>query len=290
MGRVVKGAKVTGAAYVVRPPAIAPPRALPAPHDAYSDDPIFAELHGGGAEDFEAVVAHPSQTIDHEALRREAAAIIDGAHRDAEAILQTANERAAALVDEAERRGREIAQAARTEGLEQGTADGRAAAQAEMNEMLETMRGLVEATRSERHTVIESAEPEILKLSVTIAERILAAHLAADPSAVLDIVRAAIARLVNREKVTLRVNPGDVAMLRENRDQLMSMNDIDNLRIIEDQRVDRGGIVIETDGGNIDAKISTQLREVRRLLAVDDPLPTAPSSDAALINPPAQAS
>ena len=64
--------------------------------------------------------------------------------------------------------------------------------------------------------------------------------------------------------MTVRVNPADIETMREHREQLMSMNDIDNMRVIEDQRVDRGGVVIETEAGTIDAKISTQLREARR--------------------------
>jgi flagellar assembly protein FliH len=159
-----------------------------------------------------------------------------------------------------------------------------------MDEMLATMRGLIEMARVERHKIIESAEPEIVRLSVAVAERILNAHVAQQPEAVLDMVRSAITRLVNRETVTVRVNPADIALMREHRDHLMAMNDIDNMRVIEDQRVDRGGVVIETDAGTIDAKISTQLREVRRLLAVEDPITVAPSNEPALINPPAQAS
>jgi flagellar assembly protein FliH len=90
--------------------------------------------------------------------------------------------------------------------------------------------------------------------------------------------------------VTVRVNPADIDTMRQHRDKLMAMNDIDNLRVIEDQRVDRGGVVIETEAGTIDAKISTQLREARRLLAVEDPISVGESSEPAIINPPAQAS
>jgi flagellar assembly protein FliH len=159
-----------------------------------------------------------------------------------------------------------------------------------MDQMLETMRGLIEMARIERHKIIEGAEPEIVRLSVTIAERILTQHVALEPNTVLEMTRSAIARLVSRETVTVRVNPADLEVMREHREQLMAMNDIDNLRIIEDQRVDRGGVLLETDAGTIDAKVSTQLREVRRLLAVDDALAVNPSSEPALINPPAQAS
>jgi hypothetical protein len=54
------------------------------------------------------------------------------------------------------------------------------------------------------------------------------------------------------------------------------------MRVIEDQRVDRGGVVLETDGGSIDAKISTQLTEVRKILQiVDDVVLIQPSASGA---------
>ncbi|HEY9179974.1 MAG TPA: FliH/SctL family protein, partial [Candidatus Baltobacteraceae bacterium] len=214
----------------------------------------------------------------------------DDATRDAQELIRGAQERALALVDDAQRRAGEIEAQAKADGFRQGEADGRAAVQAEMEEMLETMRGLVEMARVERHKIIETAEPEIVKLSVAIAERILNQHVALDPNTVLEMTKSAITRLVNRETVTVRVNPADVETMREHRDKLMTMNDIDNLRVIEDQRVDRGGVLIETDAGTIDAKMSTQLREVRRLLAVEEPISVSESTEPALINAPAQAS
>ena len=279
MGRIVKGAQIAQKTYEVKPPAIAAVR--PEPVIAL-DVPIFGE-----PPQLEPEVS-ASDVID--AARAEASKLIDDAASDAEELIRGAQERAIALVDDAQRRAGGIESDARAKGFEQGAGDGRAAAQAEMDEMLETMRGLVEMARVERHKIIETAEPEIVRLSVTIAERILNQHVALEPSAVLDMARSAITRLVNRETVTVRVNPADIETMRQHRDKLMEMNDIDNMRVIEDQRVDRGGVVIETDAGTIDAKISTQLREVRRLLAVEDSISVSESTETAIINPPAQAS
>ena len=255
--------------------AVAPP---PRRAAAFEDEPMPQ------------IASYVEQAPDFDAARAEAAKIVDDASADAQRLIEEAKERALALVDDSERRANEIGEEARRLGHEQGVGDGRAAAQAEMDEMLETMRGLVEMARAERHKIIEGAEHEIVRLAVAISERILNAHVDVQPNTVLEMTRAAIARLVGRETVTVRVNPVDIELMREHRERLMSMNDIDNLRLIEDQRVDRGGVVIDTEAGTIDAKISTQLREVRRVLAVEDPLTVAPSKDAAIVNAPAQAS
>ena len=283
MGKVVKGAQVTQQTYQLKPPTVPAPRHTPT---ISYDAPIFDDA----PEQVEAHVPVPDDRDYVGAAREEAAQLIDDAARDCQELIRGAEERALALIDDAQRRATEIEAQAKREGFEQGVGDGRAAAQAEMDEMLETMRGLVEMARVERHKIIETAEPEIVKLSVAIAERILNAQISLEQNAVLDMVKSAIARLVNRETVTVRVNPADVETMRGHRDKLMTMNDIDNLRVIEDQRVDRGGVVIETDAGTIDAKISTQLREVRRLLAVEEPISVSESTEPAIINPPAQAS
>ncbi len=241
--------------------------------DPYFDDPVFAQ-----------------PAVDLDAARAEAAKLVEDAAVDAQRLIEEARERALKLVDDAERGVAEIESQAKSQGYQVGLGDGRAAAGAEMEEMLETMRGLVEMARAERHKIIESAESEIVRLSLNIAERILNAHVALEPATVLDMTRAAITRVVSRETVTVRVNPADIELMREHRERLMAMNDIDNLRLIEDQRVDRGGVLIETDSGTIDAKISTQLREVRRVFALDEPISVAESHEPAIINPPAQAS
>lgn len=287
MGRVVKGAHVAQQAYLIKPPPIRVPQPEYAvPHE---DDASFAQLHGH-VRDFSPTVSFEAPTVNIDAARAEAAKLIEDASADAERLLQDARQRALQLIDDAERGVRDIEELAKKSGFDQGVADGRAAAQAEMDEMLETMRGLIEMARIERHKIIESAEPEIVRLSVSVAERILNGHVALAPDTVLDMVRSAITRLVNRETVTVRVNPADIETMRGHRERLMAMNDIDNVRLIEDQRVDRGGVIIETDAGSIDAKISTQLREARRLLAVEEPITVAPSNEPELINPTAQAS
>jgi flagellar assembly protein FliH len=278
MGKVVKGARLIRNAYQLGLPAI-------------GEAPKSAQ---GFALDAEAL-AYPDEVlqaadIDMDGARAEAARLIDDATADAERLLSDARERALQLVDDAQSGVDELHAAAKAEGFERGVSDGRTAAQAEMDEMLETMRGLVEMARLERHKIIQAAEPEIVRIAVAVCERILNAHLALEPAAVVEMVRAAISRVVTRETVTVRVNPADLEIMRENREGLMAMNDIDNMRLIEDQRVDRGGVVIDTDAGTIDAKISTQLREARRLLAVEEPVTVPPSNEPPIINATAQAS
>jgi flagellar assembly protein FliH len=112
-------------------------------------------------------------------------------------------------------------------------------------------------------------------------------ELVTNPNVIVENVRQALTRLVSREVVTLRVNPVDLDMIRQHRDEIIAAGDVEHLRIVEDQRIERGGVVVETDAGTIDSKISTQLREARRAILSDDEIALG---EADMLHSPAQAS
>ncbi len=219
----------------------------------------------------------PAPAVDVEQIRADARALIDAAQADAEALLQRAAQQAKALVEGAVARAGQIEEAARAKGQEEGTAAGHAAIEAELADDVAAIHELIASVRAQRHQVIESAEPELVNLAMAVAERVVHEHLAVSPTAVLENVRSALTRLVGREVVTLRVNPADLEIIRQQREALASGNDVEHLRVVEDQRVDRGGVVVETDAGTVDAKVATQLREARRALQNADGASIAPA-------------
>jgi flagellar assembly protein FliH len=272
MGKIVKRAKFKDEKYVV-----VVPRNEVAPHAKPFDDDfdMFAVSNAATVrvevDPFEqALAAEPAPQIDWGALKADAQAIVDRAAADADAMLVEAHTRALAIVAAAETRVTQIEAEARDRGHEEGVAAGKASVDAEMESMIHTMRDLIESARAERHEIIETAEPELVRLALAIAERVVHQHIALEPSVVVDNVRQALTRLATREVVTLRVNPADLDTIREHRDAIVASTDVDHLRIVEDQRVDRGGVIIETDAGTIDSKISTQLREARRAITADE--------------------
>ena len=192
-------------------------------------------------------------------------------------MLNDAFRRASAIVADAERRGEELVASVQAEARTAGHAEGQAAADAEMSDMMTTMKNLVDMARVERHKLMESAEPELVRLAIGIAERVLHQQIALDRGVVVEMAKVAIARLVEKESITVRVNPGDLERMKEHRDELLDSGEIKNYRVVEDQRVDRGGVLVETDGGTIDARISTQLNEAKRVLHIEDDVIVPPS-------------
>ncbi|MEA2663793.1 MAG: flagellar assembly protein FliH, partial [Candidatus Eremiobacteraeota bacterium] len=249
------------------------------PVDAFASDSYDFAFEGGILD---APLAPPETepAVDAEAVRAEAQALLDEAARNAEALLADAHQRARALVEDAAARADAIAQDARAKGHAEGLGAGRAQAERDVDDMLATMRELLEMARAERRKLLEDAEPELVRLALGIAERVLHQQVALDRGVVVEMARTAIARLIERDSVTVRVNPADLERIREHREELVAIGDIRNLRVVEDQRVGRGGVVVETEAGTIDARIATQLDEARKILHIEDDVVVEPAPHA----------
>jgi flagellar assembly protein FliH len=280
VGRVVKNARFRSERYALEIPEIAaPPVELPSADDFESSSAFGFddELSGGLLLDGPLLDVPPRPAVDVEALRTQAQTLLDDAARNAEVLLSDAHDRARALIEDAAARADAIAQEARKRGHDEGVAAGRAVADAEMNDMVVTMRGLLEMARIERHKLIENAEPELVRLAFGIAERILHQQVALDRGVAVEMAKVAIARLIERDTVTVRVNPADLEQMRKHRDDLIAVGDIRSLRVVEDKRVDRGGVVVDSGTGTIDARIRTQLDEVRKVLHIEDDVVVEPA-------------
>jgi flagellar assembly protein FliH len=278
LGRVVKGAKLRSERYALSVPEPSlPPPAQIEESDGYALTDGFAYDADGGLIPDYPLAPPPPPAIDVEQLRADAEALLERASREAEALLRDAHARARTLIEEASTRAHSLEQDARTKGHDEGFGQGREAADRDMNDMLVTMRGLLEMARVERHKLIEQAEPELVRLALGIAERILHQQVALDRGVAVEMAKTAIARLIERDTVTVRVNPADLERMREHRDELIAIGDIRNLRVVEDQRVDRGGVVVDTGAGTIDARISTQLEEARKILHIEEELVVEPA-------------
>jgi flagellar assembly protein FliH len=295
MGKVVKSATFDPEKYVVSVPRLDAPAA---PASAPEVD-TFASFTGRRSydddgiapEEFEAPPA-PAKQVDWETLRADAEAIIDHAAADAESLLKQAQEHALELLKSAEAHANELRDSARSEGHDAGYAEGKGAAEAELSPVIATMREVLQSTLAQRQEAVNAAEPELVRLAMAIAERIVHSEISANPNVVVDNVRQALTRLVSREVVTLRLNPADLDMIRQHRDDIVEASDVEHLRIVEDARVDRGGVLIETEAGTIDAKISTQLREAKRAILTEEDFAVSPPAYAEheMLHEPAQAS
>jgi len=177
--------------------------------------------------------------------------------QQAQQMMEQANQQIQAAAEQVQRQAQEIGF---QQGYEQGIQQGGLAAQQQVYQQLVESRDIFIQAIKQRHLMMASAEPEMAKLAVKLAEKLVGQELAQNPETIVGIVRLALAGIGDREQVTIRVNPVDYDKVVEHRSNFEKM--IEGLKkfdIVADAAIDVGGSSIETNLGNIDARLNTRV-------------------------------
>jgi type III secretion protein L len=183
--------------------------------------------------------------------------VVLSARDEAAKVIASAN----AEADFMNARAIEAAEEERKRGFAEGLAAGREDAVAQMTEML--VRAHQEADEM-RNATRDGA----ISLARRMAERIVGRALELHPSLIADIANQALAASRARSgPVVLRVNPEDLKVLETQRPRLgTKLPSAVELKLVGDDKVARGGCVIETTIARLDAQLSKQLDALERAL------------------------
>ncbi|MFX3631320.1 MAG: FliH/SctL family protein [Candidatus Pristimantibacillus sp.] len=162
-------------------------------------------------------------------------------------------------------------QASHETGYERGFAEGSEQAavqlQQEWEHQLAEASTILKSAYDMREQIIQEAEPFLVELSCAIAEKIIGQQLSAAPELALDIIRKSLARRREQGVITLCVAPAQHAFVHAAREELNLVIDSQaELQILPDSTVKDFGCVIRSAYGSIDARIDTQLSEIKREL------------------------
>jgi flagellar assembly protein FliH len=157
-----------------------------------------------------------------------------------------------------------IIQAAFEKGHAAGQAVGIQTATERLTPVVTNLSALVHELSGMRAKIRAESEQGVVELAIAIARRILHREIAADPEAILGLVKSAAERLNAREKQRLRVAPLDAQIIAQHQSWL---NLPPGLEMVADASLPRGSAVFETSRGEMDASIGTQLDEIQRGLA-----------------------
>ena len=101
-----------------------------------------------------------------------------------------------------------------------------------------------------------------------------------EKTTIINNILAALKKVKARGKVTLRVNIEDLKLASVNAGEFIKrVENVEGIEVIEDSTVDRGGCIVETDFGAIDARISSQLTELENKIIDVSPVKNIKRSD-----------
>jgi flagellar assembly protein FliH len=149
-------------------------------------------------------------------------------------------------------------------GYAQGERAGSEAAATRADGMLRRLAQTVEELASVRGEIIRRTERQTIQLVLAISERIVHREISLDRTLLLGMARAALDRLGEYGSATIRLHPDDF-------NAICSKTNIESgpVQIVADPVVTRGGCLVQSDFGFMDAGPDAQFRELARSLLSD---------------------
>lgn len=177
--------------------------------------------------------------------------------------IYTATSKAREILQKAQNEAEEIIRKAH-EAKEREKQDGY---QAGYQEGLAQVTELLAKARVEYEETIKNASKDILNLAFKIAEKIIGKQLEIDKTIIMDIVYQALQTVRQSKQITLRVNPEDAKVLKANKEAFLEkLGHGREIDVVEDKKVERGGCIIESEIGIVEAQLQTQLDRLKKVL------------------------
>lgn len=197
------------------------------------------------------------------------------AEDEAEEIIAKAREEASAIERDARAALEDQVEAARKEGFKAGQEEGFNAGKAEVERLIERLHTVLERAQLKREEILAETEQQIVDLVLLISRKVIKVMSESQRTVVVSNVVQALRKVKGRGDITIRVNVDDLKLTSEHtKDFMRLIESVKNIGVVEDSSVDRGGCIIETDFGEIDARISSQLSELEQKILEISPVKT----------------
>ncbi|GIP52234.1 MULTISPECIES: FliH/SctL family protein [Paenibacillus] len=196
---------------------------------------------------------------------------VRAASEQAEQMLAEAREQIEAWWNERREQDEHLVEAVKSEAFNEGYEEGKLQAeetlQAKIEEMMAEASSVLEQAYLEKERIIQEAEPFLVELSCAIAEKIIDKQLDLEPDYTVDLIKQSLSRKREQGILTLCVAPSQFAFVQAAREELSLVIDSQaELQILPDPTVQDRGCVIRSSFGSVDARIDTQLTEIKKEL------------------------
>lgn len=221
----------------------------------------------------------PMDQKSMEAPKRMDEELLREARKKSEELLQKANSEiaemkskscsealaeAARLKEQAAAEGRQQGHAS---GLRQGLDEARQQMAEQLQQTSERCNAMIRAAEQEARQILLQAEPKIIELVLAISRKIINDEVKERPAVVLGLVRSALERVRDQNEIIIHVSPDDYDFIIKARRELQSIVGAEQtLTVTADAVLGKGGCLIDTSFGTVEAGVDTQMESIRRVL------------------------
>ncbi len=150
------------------------------------------------------------------------------------------------------------------ESYRKGFSEGVEFQKKEISSVLDALSAMTATIPLIKKDIMAKTEEQIVKLAFAVAEKVINHEVATNKEVILGVLKGVSKNISVTEGIKIRLNPEDFHYIMEmKKDYLQSIEGVRNAVFEEDVSIKRGGAVVETMLGEVDARLESQLKEIR---------------------------
>jgi flagellar assembly protein FliH len=164
----------------------------------------------------------------------------------------------------------EIKSSAFQQGFSAGEKVGFEAGTKRVDPLINSFNQGLEQLKNIRREIHQKIEKEVAQLALSIAKKVVCHEVKTTEETVVCVAREALSRVENPGKIKVKLNPADLQFIQDTKSQLSDfLDDVESIRFEAEDSIQSGGCLIETDMGDIDARIEKQLQAIEESFQVE---------------------
>jgi len=157
----------------------------------------------------------------------------------------------------------EIKEAAFQKGFLEGKRIGFESGSKKAEAVIDGLNQTLEQLANVRNEIHQEIEKEVTQLALSIARKIVCHEVKITQETVACVAREALSRVNNPGKIKIKLNPDDLQFIKNTRSQFSRfLGNVDHILFEAEESIQSGGCLIETDRGDIDARIEKQFQAI----------------------------
>ncbi|MGM0452552.1 MAG: FliH/SctL family protein [Thermodesulfobacteriota bacterium] len=154
-------------------------------------------------------------------------------------------------------------EAIREEAYTKGRADGRQEAEAELHTAAQALAEGLEQISRLRESLLSKSKEDMVRLVMGVVGQVIQTEVTENTDIIVKTVTRALESAVASAEYFIKVHPDDLARVKEKEPLfLAAMKGLQNIYFIADESIARGGCLAESQAGDVDATIESQISEI----------------------------
>jgi len=149
-------------------------------------------------------------------------------------------------------------------GFAQGQKGGLALEERQIAEKGKQLEALFSEISDLRAQIYTEAEKELLKMSLLIAKKIIGQEIETNPQIIGRTIRSAMKYLVDKNYIRILINPEDMEEVKRVLPEIGGLTRGGKFQVVEDHAIKRGGCVLESGFGKINATLDDQIEMLEK--------------------------